>query len=558
MSKIYPILLLLFFTTLTQAQIVINEIMYNPPESGTDYLEYIEFYNAGNSPVNLKNYAIKDAVVITFPDTILTPNSYFIICVNSQKFDSVFGFQALEWTSGGLRNTDEVITLLDSTLNPVDSVHYYSSWSGLTNGNGASLELCRVSADNNLDVYWRPSTLATGIELNNHFIFASPNKTNPSKCAEYTVNVQDFVFNPVNLEIYTGEQVEWVNLGGTHNINGSKVTFPSNPSNFGNGAPSSAKWSYIYRFDQIGVYNYQCDVHASSGMTGTVTVRNRDVNYPNVQIGIVTSTNINGVIDSLNKKYTVEGTVYGVNLRPVGLQFTIIDELNDGIAIFLSSGNLNYTVTEGDYIQVKGTINQFNGLAQMIPDSIVKFSSNHVLFKPTFVNFLNESTESQLIEMKSMELVDPVLWTNNPLGFTVKITNGVNTFDMRIDNDVNIHGTSAPLGKFDLIGLGSQFDAVNPFLEGYQIFPRYLADIKILVGSKDLNSSAPSIFPNPVGDEIQIDSDINYSKFEILDLRGNILVKDAFKNRILCPFPSGIYFIKLIGDQSSILRFVKI
>jgi hypothetical protein len=38
------------------SQLMITEIMYNPPESGTDSLEYIEVYNAGTAAVDMNGF----------------------------------------------------------------------------------------------------------------------------------------------------------------------------------------------------------------------------------------------------------------------------------------------------------------------------------------------------------------------------------------------------------------------------------------------------------------------------------------------------------------------
>jgi hypothetical protein len=58
--------------------------------------------------------------------------------------------------------------------------------------------------------------------------------------------------------------------GVAHNVNGSTTTFPSNPVSFGNALGSS--WSYFFKFNTAGTYNYRCDAHFSMGMTGTITV----------------------------------------------------------------------------------------------------------------------------------------------------------------------------------------------------------------------------------------------------------------------------------------------
>lgn len=199
--------------------------------------------------------------------------------------------------------------------------------------------------------------------------------------------------------------------------------------------------------------------------------------YPAYPIGLVTTNDIAGVVDSLGVSCQLQGVVYGGNLRPGGLQFTIIDDDNDGIHVFSSAGDFGYSVTEGDEVIILGAITQFNGLTQIIPDSVMLISSGNPLFAPTVVTGMGEDTESQLIKIENVNLVDPSQWTNTGSGFNVDITNGTNTFQLRIDNDVDIFGMGAPTGVFSVTGLGGQFDSSSPFTEGYQILPRYAADI---------------------------------------------------------------------------------
>lgn len=88
---------------------------------------------------------------------------------------------------------------------------------------------------------------------------------------KHTVDVGMMTFNPSSLAIAVGDTVEWKNTSGFHNVNGTQLTFPSNPESFGNNVSSS--WTFIYVFTIAGNYNYQCDVHVSSGMTGSIVVQ---------------------------------------------------------------------------------------------------------------------------------------------------------------------------------------------------------------------------------------------------------------------------------------------
>ncbi|MBK9190556.1 MAG: T9SS type A sorting domain-containing protein [Crocinitomicaceae bacterium] len=77
-------------------------------------------------------------------------------------------------------------------------------------------------------------------------------------------------FTPNTLTIEAGDSVVFTNTSGTHNVNGTQTTFPSNPVSFGNSIGTG--WTYGFKFTVAGDYSYKCDVHAT--MTGTIAVVN--------------------------------------------------------------------------------------------------------------------------------------------------------------------------------------------------------------------------------------------------------------------------------------------
>ncbi|MFN0201487.1 MAG: lamin tail domain-containing protein, partial [Bacteroidia bacterium] len=139
--------------------LVFTEIMYNDPRPNTDKLEFLEIYNHDNVPVNLLGYSL-NGVNFTFPDTLINPGQYFVVAVDKDTFNTVFGFQPFEWTSGSLLNTGETVKLLNASGGLVDSVKYSNTgaWNTQANGFGPSLILCDVNADNNLAASWDTST----------------------------------------------------------------------------------------------------------------------------------------------------------------------------------------------------------------------------------------------------------------------------------------------------------------------------------------------------------------------------------------------------------------
>jgi plastocyanin len=86
-----------------------------------------------------------------------------------------------------------------------------------------------------------------------------------------TISTSGMSFSPSELTIEIGDTVTFINTGGSHNVNGTQATFPNNPESFGNSVGTG--WTYQHIFSIVGEYDFQCNPHASHGMTGKVIVQ---------------------------------------------------------------------------------------------------------------------------------------------------------------------------------------------------------------------------------------------------------------------------------------------
>lgn len=291
-------------------------------------------------------------------------------------------------------------------------------------------------------------------------------------------------FSPSSLTITQGDSVTWTNAGGFHNVNGSTATYASNPEGFANGGASSATWTYGFRFNTPGTYDYQCDPHAGAGMTGQITVQAAMSGIPVYDIATVHTEDVDGVADSLNVECELRGVVHSIDFDGnAGYSFYMADPTG-AMNVFNFNDVNGYVVTIGDSIHVLGDIAQFNGLTEIIPDSIALISQGNSVYGPAVVSQMDETTEAALVTIQGFYLANPTQWNAGGGSFNVDFTDGTNTVTLRIDSDTDIAGTAAPAvtDTFDIIGVGGQFDNSNPFTEGYQLFPRSLADWT-LVGS---------------------------------------------------------------------------
>lgn len=200
---------------------------------------------------------------------------------------------------------------------------------------------------------------------------------------------------------------------------------------------------------------------------------------PSYSIADVRGVDASGVSDSDGVYCRLNGVVTSVDFDGnAGYSFFMTDG-TQGINVFSFVDVDAYTVNMGDSIRVVGTIDQFRGLIEIVPDSIALLASGLAVPAPMAATTLDETTESELITFTGVSLVDPAQWPASQTSTNVDfITAMGDTLQMRIDFDVALFG-SAPTGVFNLTGIGNQYNSTSsaPFLDGYQIFPRGWMDI---------------------------------------------------------------------------------
>jgi PKD repeat protein/endonuclease/exonuclease/phosphatase family metal-dependent hydrolase len=248
----------------TQANLVITEIYYNPPEIGTDSLEFIEIYNNGTHAVNLSNFKLSNAVDYTFGNVSLNPSEYIIIAYNPSAMLNTFGVNTLQW-SGGLNNDGELILLKDNSEKTVDSVWFDDAapWPTTPDGTGPSLMLCDPNADNSIGSNWQASQHFVMNNGGGMPIYATPGFT---ECVYPPV--ADFAANLT--AISAGESVTFTDLSTNNPTSWSWTFAGGTPAN-------SALQNPFITYNTAGVYDVQLIATNSSGSntilkTGYITV----------------------------------------------------------------------------------------------------------------------------------------------------------------------------------------------------------------------------------------------------------------------------------------------
>ena len=533
-----------------KAQIVINEISYNPPESGNDSLEYIELLNTGLLAVNLEGWHFLAGVTDTLPNVDLQPGEYFVTAINAQAMMNVFGVSVHQWAGGALSNGGEMIMLADSDGMAVDSVLFDDAdpWPSDPDGNGPSLELIDSALDNNDAANWQTCGAGTGVIINGFEVFGTPGASNSdggTGAPDVTVDAANLQFTPKDIVVEVGSLVRWVNNEAiAHNVNGDQGTYPNNPASFGNGAPA-ANWTYDYSPTIVGLYDYQCDPHVFSGMVGTMSVYDPN-NYTDFPLAHLRITDgLNGVHLFDGVPTTVTGVVHGVNFRPGGYSFFVIDGNNVGINVF-SFDPLTYVVAEGDMIKVSGTIDAFNGMLEIVPDDIEVLSSGNSLNAPRNVAEVNEADESSYL---FSDLVVDSVGNSSSAGYTIFGTHQNGThIEVRVDADAMI-----PLGPddftaglaFNVTGVGTQFDNNFPWNEGYQLLA---LEINTISGIQVLNKDAIRMLPNPASDFIRMNSDLEIIQVDIFSANGRHLYTEKVNaNQVqvnVNNLPVGLHMVK--------------
>ncbi|MCS6929822.1 MAG: lamin tail domain-containing protein [Saprospiraceae bacterium] len=545
------------------AQIVLTEIMYNPPEAGVDSLEYLEFYNKSNAPVNLGGWYLY-GVNFTFPNVVLNPGQYIVTGVRASALLNQFGVTALQWgPNSALSNTGELLLLLNPAGDTICRVQYSNTapWPTEAAGNGASLVLCDPNSDPSQPSNWRAATTFTGVTINNIKVYANPG--GPSQCPTKVVANDDTAIAPSgeNTTIFILQNDILPGQGGF------TVTIIVSPKNGNVTVNPNGSITYVSNSGYCGTdsLTYQlCQGNDCAQAKVRITVRC----YPPYAIKQINKVNASGIADSLGVYCQLTGTVYGVNLRgTTGLQFFMIDDEHNGITAFSTTRNFGYTVREGDRITVRGAISQFNGLLQILPDTIFRLSANQPLLPPIEVNKPSESTENKLIRIRKLRYVNVDQWSPGVgSGFNVFMVSDDRPNDtvlVRIDNDVNLFNQAPPPVPFDLTGLGSQFDVDTPYTGGYQILPRYIPDVSTLVTTSEADfSDAVRLMPNPASNSLRLQLAEMFDTVSLLMADGR-LVMALFQvsgevNLPIHTIPAGVYLLRFDKGRSFwTTRFVK-
>lgn len=144
----------------------ISEIMYNPADPNT---EYIELTNIGSQAINLSGVKFTRGITFTFPSLSLAPGEFVLVVGDLAAFEAFYdttGWKIAGQYIGQLSNDGEKIELKDVLSTQIHLFDYSDNWYDVTDGGGFSLTI-KDPPETDLNLWdqkagWRPSAASGG------------------------------------------------------------------------------------------------------------------------------------------------------------------------------------------------------------------------------------------------------------------------------------------------------------------------------------------------------------------------------------------------------------
>lgn len=292
------------------------------------------------------------------------------------------------------------------------------------------------------------------------------------------------------------------------------------------------------------------------GATVYDTIYINNYQYPQVPLADLSGEDVQGIADSINNNYLLEGVVHGVNYSANGgLDFYIIEN-GSGINVYQPPGTQSsYQPTAGDKVKVWGAVGQYRGLTRIeMPDSIQLVNGGNALEAPQVVIEVTEAEESSYLKFDSLKLYPAIAtWPNNMEVYAVSAITQ-DTVAIYISTNTDLAGTPAPSGYFSLVGIGSQFnnDTQPPYDNGYRIMAVNKSLVTLPTGINGPVVVQPllsaALYPNPFTDQLSIQSDAGVGTVSVYSADGKcIWQKSSDNTSIIIPTASwkqGIYLVQ--------------
>ena len=512
---------------------VCSDLFFSEYGEGSSNHKYVEIYNPTSSAISLSGYTVYlsgngGSYTNTFTSNAsIASGDVYLVCTNQADTliqaasDTILSYPSIVHFNG-----DDALILFDGTdtidVLGVPGVDPGSSWA-VGSGSTANHTLVRMSNVTGGSTDWTTGALEWDVYPQNTWSFIGAHANSCSGGGGGGPTSPSIRFTSSSSQVLEGNIATFIDLyiqptltnvssvnvrvsPGSGFIVGTDATINPNISSTGTmiNIPANSDTISIAITvidDAINEGTEYADFiiqSVGSGLTiGVIdsmrfTINDDDTPIPTYTIPQIKGQDSDGVSDSLGVYCKVIGTVIGVNTQSAStgnVAFTIHDG-TVGFGVFSpSTSSHGYTVTEGDVIRVVGSIGQFNGLAQVGADSISIISTGAGIPSPTVITSLDETTESNLLRVNNVTVVDPTQWTNAGSGFNVDVFDGINTIALRIDADVTLFNEPCPTGVFNIIGIGGQFDMSSPYTGGYQMLPRQKEDV---------------IFPTPTSYDLAI------------------------------------------------------
>jgi hypothetical protein len=214
-----------FASSRLDAQVVISEILYNPP--GDKDLEFVEIHNPTGAAVELSGWSLRAGVEFLFPaGSMLGPGGYLAVCRSSSSVEAAFDAPdgaLIGDFEGSLANEGERLDLVDAAGRVVESLVYsdQAPWDFLADGYGASLERLCFSAGAALPENWRAGPVPKELEVSGGTPGAPNHRTlcPPAPPARPAVFISELMYHPV-LEAAVEEEYEFIEI---HNAGAEPV-----------------------------------------------------------------------------------------------------------------------------------------------------------------------------------------------------------------------------------------------------------------------------------------------------------------------------------------------